>query len=81
MLGYWTIRGLAAQIRYMFYYLGVDFEDKQYTVGAAPTYDKSGWLADKHTMGFDFPNLPYLVDGDVKITETVAIMQYLAKKY
>ena len=25
--------------------------------------------------------MPYLIDGDVKITETVAIMQYIAKKY
>ena len=32
-------------------------------------------------MGFEFPNLPYLIDGDTKITETIGIMQYIAKKY
>ena len=29
----------------------------------------------------EYPNLPYLLDGDVKLTETIAIMQYIAKKY
>ena len=28
-----------------------------------------------------FPNLPYLVDQNFKLSETVAIMTYLAKKY
>ena len=31
-------------------------------------------------MGFAFPNLPYLIDGDIKITQSTAIMKYLAKK-
>lgn len=44
MLGYWKIRGLAAQIRYMFAYLSVEFEDKMYEVGDAPDYDRSSWL-------------------------------------
>lgn len=30
VLGYWKIRGLAAQIRYMFYYLKVNFADRLY---------------------------------------------------
>ena len=29
----------------------------------------------------DFPNLPYLIDGDVKITESSAMMRYIAGKY
>lgn len=29
----------------------------------------------------DFPNLPYLIDEDYKITETVAIMKYVAAKW
>lgn len=31
-------------------------------------------------MGFDFPNLPYLIDGDFKITETKAITQYIINR-
>jgi len=32
-------------------------------------------------MDLEFPNLPYLIDGETKITETIGIMQYIAKKY
>jgi len=35
----------------------------------------------KHSLGLDFPNLPYMLDGDVKITESTAIMRYLANQY
>ena len=28
-------------------------------------------------LGFDFPNLPYLIDGDLKLTETQAICGYI----
>ena len=74
VLGYWKIRGLAAQIRYMFYYLGVDFEDKLYEIqGAAPEWDMSEWIDVKQTLGLEYPNLPYLFDGEVKLTETIAI--------
>lgn len=65
----------------MFYYLQVDFEDKLYHVGDAPDFDKSSWADVKFTLGHDYPNLPYLNDGETKITETIAIMQYIAKKY
>lgn len=79
VLGYWKIRGLAAQIRYMFYFLNVDFEDKLYEVhGETPDWDRSEWLDEKFSLGLEFPNLPYLIDGETKITETVAIMQYIA---
>lgn len=30
-------------------------------------------------MGFDYPNLPYLIDGNVKLTETIAIEEYIIK--
>lgn len=35
----------------------------------------------KQTLDLEYPNLPYLIDGETKITETAAIMQYIAKKY
>ena len=31
-------------------------------------------------MGFDFPNLPYLIDGNVKISESSAIPRYISQK-
>ena len=32
-------------------------------------------------MGFDFPNLPYLIDGDLKLSESEAIFRYISNKY
>jgi glutathione S-transferase len=30
-------------------------------------------------LGLDFPNLPYLIKGDFKLTESIAIAKYIAK--
>ena len=81
VLGYWSIRGLGAPCRMMFYYCGVNFADRLYETGPAPDFDKTCWTDVKETMGFDYPNLPYLIDGENKVTETAAIMQYIAKKW
>ena len=80
-LGYWWARGAAQQIRYMFKYLNVPFEDKKYAFGPAPEFSKDEWFSVKFEKGLDFPNLPYLIDGANRMTETMAIMKYIAKKY
>jgi len=80
ILGYWNIRGLAQPIRLLLAYSGTEYEDKRYNMGPAPDYDRSEWLNEKQTLGLDFPNLPYYLDGDVKLTQTLAILRYLARK-
>jgi glutathione S-transferase len=80
VLAYWDIRGLAQPARMLLGYLGEDFEDKMFVCGEAPDYDKTCWTDIKETLGFDFPNLPYLIDGDIKITQSNAIMRYLGRK-
>jgi len=32
-------------------------------------------------LGLDFPSIPHFFDGDFKMTESQAIMKYVAKKY
>ena len=80
-LGYWKIRGLAQTIRYLLEYLKVDFEDVQYECGEAPEFDRTCWTDVKPTLGLDFPNLPYYIDDEVKITETGAIWRYICAKH
>ncbi|XP_018007492.1 glutathione S-transferase Mu 1-like isoform X2 [Hyalella azteca] len=71
ILGYWEIRGLAQYIRYVLAYTGTEYVDKHYT---------TEWADDKENLGLEFPNLPYYIDGDLKITESGAILRYLARK-
>lgn len=80
-LVYWDIRGLAQPIRLLLEYTGTKYEDKFYSCGEAPNYDKSCWFDEKFKLGMDFPNLPYLEDGDRKIVQSNAIMRYIARKH
>uniref|UniRef100_A0A3Q2XFU8 glutathione transferase n=1 Tax=Haplochromis burtoni TaxID=8153 RepID=A0A3Q2XFU8_HAPBU len=81
ILGYWDTRGLGQHIRLLLEYTGDKYEEKQYVCGEAPDYDKSQWTDVKFKLGMDFPNLPYLVDGNRKIPQSNAIMRYIARKH
>lgn len=74
-LGYWDIRGLAEPIRFLLLHKNVEFVDKRYE------FTSGEWPKDKFNLDLDFPNLPYLFDGDVKITQSTTILRYLAQKY
>ena len=76
VLGYWNLRGgpRANPARYMLHYAGVPFEEKTYIIG------ERDWLVDKREM-FDFVNLPYLLYGDLKISQAYAVQQFIAEKF
>ncbi|KAM9342508.1 glutathione S-transferase Mu 1-like [Pholidichthys leucotaenia] len=80
-LAYWDLRGLAHPIRYLLEYTGEPYEEKFYSCGEAPDYDRSCWLNEKFKLGMDFPNLPYLFDGDTKVSQSSAILRYIARKH
>jgi len=71
-LGYWNLRGLAEPIRYLLKYTGVHFNDKRYEFGEGTTLQqidsiRKNWNPDKFNLGLEFPNLPYYIDGDIKV--------------
>lgn len=73
-LGYWGIRGRAQIPRLLLAYTEAQWEDVQYT-------KPEEWFGkDKQALGIAFPNLPYLIEGDFKISETEAIIQYIAAR-
>merc|ERR1712154_26429 len=80
-LGYWKIRGLAQAIRLVIVYGGEELEEDLYEQGEGPEFCKKVWYDVKYSLGLDFPNLPYLYDGDIKITQTNAILRYLGTKF
>jgi len=81
VLGYWKIRGLAQAIRYLLEYAGVNYSEFEYEQGDAPDFCRESWLSVKYNLGLDFPNLPYFIDGDLKFTESAAIMRYITRKW
>jgi len=85
-LGYWDIRGLAQPIRNLLKLAGVEFNNKLYQFGHGSSVADlesvaQHWYKEKFTHGLDFPNLPYWIDGDVKLTQSLAILKYLARKH
>ncbi|XP_065830361.1 glutathione S-transferase Mu 4-like [Oscarella lobularis] len=75
-LGYWAIRGLAQPIRLLLTYCGDEFEEKRYD-GA----NRQTWTDEKFSLGLPLPNLPYLIDGDIKIVQSNAILRYIGRKH
>lgn len=75
VLGYWGIRGRGQVLRLLLAYSGLEWEDRVYS-------GPEKWFGngDKVKLGLEFPNLPYLINGDFKLTESVAIMKYIVRK-
>nr|AFY08504.1 glutathione S-transferase mu3 [Panonychus citri] len=81
ILGYWNLRALVEPIVLTLKQAKQPYEYKTYKLGGAPDYDKSEWLKEKENLGLEYPNLPYYIDGDLKITQTLAILRYLGRKH
>ncbi|KAI1305904.1 Glutathione S-transferase Mu 4 [Halotydeus destructor] len=79
ILGYWNIRAYAQPIRLLLAHVGVEFEDKKYNM--RPNFSKSEFHDEKHTLGLDFPNLPYYIDGEVRLSQSIAILRHIARQH
>ena len=62
-------------------YLGVDYVEDIYEQGGPPDFHRGQWENVKESLGLRFPNLPYLIDGHIKLTDANTIMRYLANKF
>ncbi|KAA0189490.1 Glutathione S-transferase mu class, partial [Fasciolopsis buskii] len=43
--------------------------------------DREKWLNEKFELGMELPNLPYYIDKNVKLTQSVTIMRYISEKH
>lgn len=68
-LGYWPIQFKGEPLKIL---LAVTHQHYKFEPAGGDFPSK------KNSLGFDFPNLPYLIDGDFKLTETDAIAKYIA---
>lgn len=76
ILGYWNIRGLAHSIRLLLRHVNANFKEELYDEMNMDT-----WKNVKPSLNVDFPNLPYIFDGKVKISQSVAILRHLGRKF
>ena len=76
-IGYWAPRSLAEPLYMFLEYKNVPYEKIVYT-----KENPEKWFEDdRENIGVDFPNLPYIIDGDVKLSQSNSIMKYLEKKF
>ncbi|NXI24635.1 GSTM2 transferase, partial [Sterrhoptilus dennistouni] len=85
-LGYWDIRGLAHAIRLLLEYTETPYQERQYRPGPGerggrglgpPCWNSPG----KWSLPPAPPGLPYLIDGPTKLTQSNAILRYIARKH
>merc|ERR1712227_98829 len=77
-VGYWNLRGLVGFIRLIDVYTQEGIKWVNYEVAQ---YDQ--WVEEKakNDAGFDFPNLPWMKHGDLKISQSLAILKYIARRH
>jgi glutathione S-transferase len=71
---YWPLPGRAHIVRAMLHYHEIEFEDVH--------ANKETWPAEKEALKEKmlYPNLPHIVDGDLYISESLAIAKHTARK-
>ena len=83
-VGYWSIRGLGAPLRMMAMYAGAKLIAENYDLKCKEGggFDMSQWKDAKPALRAKNPlmNLPYLIDGDVVVSQTNACFSYLGRK-
>jgi len=58
----------------MLEHVGADYKERKYN-------SFEDWGPKKQEPSFDFANLPYIEDNDFRLTESLAIIKYVARKY
>lgn len=84
-VGYWSIRGLGAPLRMLVMYTGAPLNAVNHDLTEK---SEGGWSAKwftdyKPDLKAKNPlvNLPYIIDGDIIISQTIACFSYLGRKY
>ena len=81
-IGYWKLRGLVGGIRVLLEYVGEEWAETQYEAHFRNgQWDRSEWQDVKKSAEvqskFAFPNIPWMKDGDVCLSQSTAILKVL----
>jgi len=82
ILGYWKLRGVAQPIRLLLHFAGEEYKEENYEItGSSPNWNREQWTSKKYHLDLEFPNLPYYKDGDMKVTQSLAILFHIGAKH
>ena len=68
---------LCEPIRLLLAYTGTDYEERTLA-------DRAEWNSVKPKLrleGMDWPNLPYWIDGEIKLSQSTAILRHIARQH
>ena len=74
----WIKFQLGQGVRMLLHYTNTKYEDTVYSIK-----NVNEWQAAKanNAWDLDFPNLPYYIDGNVKLTQSNAILRHLGRQH
>ena len=74
----WIKFQLGQGVRILLHYTNTKYEDTVYSIK-----NVNEWQAAKanNAWDLDFPNLPYYIDGNVKLTQSNAILRHLGRQH
>lgn len=67
-------------IRLLLEHVNASYVDVVHDFPGDPSLNED-WQMVKKDLPLDFPNVPYLIDGEVKISQSIAILRYLGRKF
>ena len=73
IFGYWGIKARGEASRLLMAYTKQEYKEEN-------PESFEAWGAKKQTLDLDFPNLPYLIDGDLRISNSKVILRYIADR-
>ena len=72
--GYWPVKNLGEPIRWMMGYMNIPYQEYN------PPTQEDWYMNKRASLRLDFPAMPYLIDGDVRLSDAKAIPYYLVIK-
>ena len=76
-LAYWSARGRGSYVRYTLEAAGIEYDERRYAFT-----EKDQWFqVDKPNSSLLLPNLPHMIYGDIKISETDALCRQIARLF
>lgn len=73
LFGYFNLQGRGQIARLLLAYTRSEYKEVRYSFSKFSEWADN----DKINLGLDFPSLPYLIDGKLKLTESKAIEMYI----